>query len=57
MSIPNKPCLAACLLLLPFQVALAVQKGYLKKFSTLSTLTPNKYEELIHNPNLPPFFR
>lgn len=40
-----------------FQVALAAQEGYLKKLSTLSTLTPSKYEELIHNPNLPPFFR
>ena len=57
MSILNKSCWAACLLLLPFQVALAAQEGYLKKLSTLSTLTPSKYEELIHNPNLPPFFR
>lgn len=40
-----------------FQVALAAQEGYLKKLSTLSTLTPNKPEELVHNPNLPPFFR
>ena len=43
-----------------FQLASAVQKGYLKKLSTLSTLstlTPSKHKELVHNPNLPPFFR
>ena len=30
MSIQNKPCLAACLLLLPFQVALAAPEGRLE---------------------------
>ena len=40
-----------------FQVALVAQEGYLKEFPALSTLTPNKHEELVHNPNLPPFFR
>ncbi|AZR59340.1 hypothetical protein [Eikenella corrodens] len=28
-----------------------------EKLSTLSTLTPSKHKEFVHNPNLPPFFR